>query len=128
MWINDVKPTKLKKYEKEKILIQVSELLGRFPKLKNNVSRFEIKAGRLYLIYLVEKYGWDNPDIKITVPLIDGRYQEFYIARVVICDNKAQKCRLDWQSSDGKWIDLKLGTLEECFKFIEEDEWFNGII
>ncbi|MEN8905568.1 MAG: hypothetical protein ABF289_06370 [Clostridiales bacterium] len=128
MWVYNPKPAKLKQHEKAKLLEFVSEFVKNSTKLSGVISRFDIKAGRLYLYHLVEKYGWDDPKVQFTIELIDGKYQEFYLARIMIIDVKGEKCRLDWQRHNGQWMDLKEGTLEECLKFIENDEWFSNFI
>jgi hypothetical protein len=126
MWIYNPKPAKLKQHERARLLEFVSEFVKNSTKLSSVISRFEIKAGRLYLYNLVEKYGWDDPKVQFTKELIDGKYQEFYLARIMIRDGKGEKCRLDWQRHNGQWMDLKEGTLEKCLKFIEDDEWFSN--
>ena len=89
------------------------------------VHRIQIKAGRLYIYYLNEQYGWNDPDKTFIKPLIDGKYNEFPLARIMIIDSNSSKCRLDWQRHNGQWMELKEGNLEECLKFIEDDDWFS---
>ena len=125
VWVYSPKPAKLNQADKISITNKVSEFIKNSSKLNKIVHRIQIKAGRLYIYYLVEKYGWDDPNRTFINPLIDGKYNEFPLARIMIIDSKSLKCRLDWQRHNGQWMDLKEGTLEECLKFIEDDEWFS---
>lgn len=121
VWVYSPKPAKLNKYDKDLITNKVSEIIKNSSKLNRVVHRIQIKAGRLYLYHLCEQYGWDDPDNTFIKPLIDGRYNEFPLARIMIINSN----RLDWQRHNGQWIDLKEDTLEECLKFIEDDDWFS---
>jgi len=125
-WVYSPKPAKLNQYDKDVITNKASEFIKNSLKLNKVVHRIQIKAGRLYLYYLHEQYGWNDPDRTFIKPLIDGKYNEFPLARIMIINSKPLKCRLDWQRDNGQWIDLKEGNLEECLKFIEEDEWFSN--
>lgn len=126
IWVYSPKPAKLDQNKKDLITIQVSKIINNSSKLDSVVHRFEIKAGRLYLYHLHEQYGWDDPNKTFKTPLVDGRYKEFPLARIMIINSNCSKCRLDWQRPNEQWMDLMEGTLEECFKFIEEDEWFSN--
>ena len=125
MWVYDPKPAKLTKYNKETLKLKVEKLIKSTEKLSMVVNRFDIRAGRVYIYHLVEKFGWDDPNVKFIKPLIDGRYNEFPLARIMLIDTKGENCRLDWQRHNGEWMALKEGSLEVCIKFIEEDDWFS---
>ena len=120
------KPSKLDQNKKDLITDRVSKIIKNSSKLNSVVYRFEIKAGRLYLYHLYEQHGWDDSNKTFIKPLIDGRYKEFPLARIMIINSNCSKCRLDWQRSNGQWMDLMEGNLEECLKFIEEDDWFSN--
>ncbi|MDR3062514.1 MAG: hypothetical protein LBU40_00050, partial [Methanobrevibacter sp.] len=62
------KPVKLTKDEKIKINAIVKEEIEKNEKLKKDVARINIKAGRVYF------YFWDEIDVdrKYIVPIIDG--------------------------------------------------------
>ena len=124
MWVYDPKPAKFTKYNKETLKLKVDKLIKSTEKLSMVVNRFDIRAGRVYIYHLVENSGWDDPNVKFIKPLIDGRYNEFPLARIMLIDTKGENCRLDWQRHNGKWMPLKEGSLEVCIKFIEEDDWF----
>jgi hypothetical protein len=125
VWVYSPKPAKLTQYHKDLITNKVSEIIKSSSKLNKVVHRIQIKAGRLYLYHLSEQYGWNDPSKTFIKPLIDGRYNEFPLARIMIINNDGSKCRLDWQRHNGQWMDLKEGSLEECLKFIENDDWFS---
>jgi len=125
VWVYSPKPAKLNKYDKDLIINRVSNIIKGSSRLNKVVHRIQIKAGRLYLYHLHEQYGWDDPSKVFIKPLIDGKYNEFPLARIMIINSNCLKCRLDWQRHNGEWMDLKEGTLEECLKFIEDDDWFS---
>jgi hypothetical protein len=125
MWVYSPKPAKLNKALKALLLDKVSYSVRESSKLNAVVNRIEIKAGRVYLYHLSEQYGWDDPSRTFIKPLIDGRYNEYPLARIMIINSDGSKCRLDWQRHNGQWMDLKEGNMEECIKFIEDDDWFS---
>ena len=123
-WVYSPKPAKLTKNNKEALQLKVDKLIKSSEKLSMIVNRFNIRAGRVYLYHLVEQFGWDDPNAKFIKPLIDGRYNEFPLARIMLIDAKGENCRLDWQRHNREWIHLEEGSLEACIKFIEDDDWF----
>jgi len=125
VWVYNPKPAKLNKYQKDLITDKVSEIIKNSSKFNTIVHRIQIRAGRLYIYHLCEQYGWNDPSNTFIEPLIDDKYNEFPLARIMIINSNCSKCRLDWQRHNGQWMDLKEGTLEECLKFIEEDDWFS---
>jgi hypothetical protein len=58
--------------------------------------------------------------------LIDGKYLEFLLARITVYDQNGSECTADWLRHTGQWHVLNKGTIEECLKFIEDNQqWFN---
>jgi hypothetical protein len=111
-WVYSPKPTKLTKYEKEEILKKVTQYVEESTKLKEKVSRLDVKAGRIYLYELVEQF---NPEGAIFIkPLIDGKYLEFPLGRITLYDSIGENCTADWQRHTGQWITLYEGNLEDC--------------
>ena len=112
--LNDIKKLSLKK--------EVQSFIESSSKLSKSINRFEIKAGRVYFFQLVEQFGWDDPDARFIIPLIDGRYAEFKYARITIYPNE---CTLDWQRHNEQWIAVFRGTFTECLHYMDErNEWF----
>ena len=124
IWENKLTPAKLTKYDKEALRIRVDKIIKSSEKLSMVVNSFDIRAGRVYIYHLVEQFGWDDPNAKFKKPLIDGRYNKFPLARIMLIDAIGENCRLDWQYRNRDWIHLEEGSLEVCIKFIEEDDWF----
>ncbi len=115
-------PVKLSETEKSSLKMEVQTFIENSPKLKKTINRFDVKAGRIYFYHLVEQYGWDDPDSRFIIPLIDGKYCEFKYARITIYP---QQYTLDWQRSNDQWMTLFSGSLIECLQHMNErDEWF----
>ena len=126
MWVFDPKtPAKISKHQKEALKQKVDGLIKSSNKLSKVTYRFDIRAGRVYIYHLVEQFGWDDPNAIFIKPLIDGRYNEFPLARIMLVDARGEKCRLDWQRHNGEWMPLYEDCLEACIRFIEEDDWFS---
>ena len=123
VWIQgNPKPQKLDNSKKIALIKEVISFLGNSQKLSNSISRFELKAGRVYFFQLVEQFGWDDPNARFIMPLIDGRYAEFKYARITIYANE---CTLDWQRHNDQWMSIFSGTFTECLQYMDEgDEWF----
>ena len=116
------KPIKLDVRKKVSISNEVHSFVENSAKLSKSVNRFEVRAGRVYFYQLVEQFGWNNPESKFIVPLIDGKYVEFKYARITIYP---LECTLDWQRSNDQWMSLFTGTMKECLQFMEDGgEWF----
>ncbi len=116
------RPIKLDGRKKESINNDVKPFIENSAKLSKSVNRFEVKAGRVYFYQLVEQFGWNNPEVKFTIPLIDGKYVEFHYARITLFPNE---CSLDWQRYNNQWMSLFTGTMKECLQFMEDgNEWF----
>jgi hypothetical protein len=115
-------PVKLTDIKKILLKSEVRSFIENSPKLSKSINRFEVKAGRIYFYELVEQHGWDDPNSRFIVPLIDGKYLECKYARITIY---AQLCTLDWQRHNDQWMAIFSGSLNECLQHMNErDEWF----
>jgi len=123
-WVYSPKPVKLTKYEKEEILKKVTQYIDSSTKLKEKVSRIEVKAGRVYLYKLVEQALPLPKGAVLIKPLIDGKYFESILGRITLYDPKGQECTADWQRYNDQWLNLNKGNLESCLKFMEKETWF----
>jgi len=123
IWVKGPKrPVKLDSRKKDSIINEVESFIENSDKLSNRVSHFEIRAGRVYFYHLVEQFGWNDPNLRFTVPLIDKKYIEFLYGRITIF---IDECSLDWQRHNNKWVSVFTGTFAECLHFMnEQDEWF----
>jgi len=117
------KPVKLDKKEKNKILAIVEEEIAKTTKLKKDIVRINILAGRIYLYSEWELKG-EGPfigDLK-TGDMIEEKY-----ARITIFDKEYKNCTLDWQRHNDQWITIEKGSLKHCIKEAEEDPRFHSI-
>ena len=122
-WVYSPQVAKLSKKEKEEITLRVNKNLAESGKLKEKVSRIEVKAGRIYFYELVERYIPDG--CVLMKPLIDGKYSEFVCGRITLYDNNGNKCTADWQRHNNQWMSLFEGSLENCIKHMNNpDSWF----
>lgn len=123
LWVQSAPvPVKVTDIKKRLLKSEVQAFIENSPKLLKAINRFDIKAGRIYFYHLVEQFGWDNPDSRFIVPLIDGKYVEFKYARITIY---AQQCTLDWQRHNDQWMTIFSGSLNECLQHMKEgDGWF----
>ena len=122
VWIRVKKPIKISQWEKESLMEKIEAEIAKTTKLRQAVSRIEIRAGRVYLYHLYEPTITEG--VIFTVPLIDGKYLEFPYARITMYYPPYNDCSLDWQTSDKKWMTLEEGTLEECIQKAELSDWF----
>ncbi|MEW5821331.1 MAG: hypothetical protein AB1782_14150 [Cyanobacteriota bacterium] len=122
-WTYKLKPAKLTKNEKEIIKAQVLKFIDSSEKLKEKVSRIDLKAGRVYLYHLVEQFHAEGAIL--IKPLIDGKYCEFHFGRITLYDSKGYNCTADWQRYNDQWFNLHEGTLENCLIFMESDAYFS---
>ncbi|KZX15083.1 hypothetical protein MBCUR_03180 [Methanobrevibacter curvatus] len=115
------KPVKLTKDEKIKINAIVKEEIEKNEKLKKDVARINIKAGRVYF------YFWDeiDEDRKYIVPIIDEKYIEYMYGRITIFDKELKNCTLDWQRHNNQWMQLGDGSLVSCINQMEKNSWFH---
>ena len=117
------KPVKLDKNEKSELLAIVKEEIAKTTKLKKDIVRINILAGRIYLYSEWELKG-EGPfigDLK-TGDMIEEKY-----ARITIFDKEYKNCSLDWQRHNDQWIAIKKGSLKHCIKEAEEDSMFHSI-
>jgi hypothetical protein len=122
VWAPSNTPMKFSKTEKEGLMKKVEVEIAKTTKVKQAVSRIDIRAGRVYLYYLYEP---SKPEGAVfTVPLIDGKYLEFPYARITIFDKYCRRCSLDWQRHNNQWMTLEEGSIEECIQKMELSEWF----
>lgn len=124
IWMYHPVPQKLKDTEKLLLKSKIMEFIQTSEKLSKTINRIEIRAGRIYLYYLVEQFGWEAPDAKFIIPLIEGKYDEFPYARITVLKNG--KFSLGWQRSNEKWMVIFEGTLMDCLKYLTKDiDFFN---
>ena len=125
VWVKgNPKPVKLSEYDKEKLKTRIKVEVEKYPDLQNRISRMEIKAGRIYLYELHEVKPL-LPQAQYTLPLIDGKYFEFIIARITVC---ISSCSLDFQCDNNRWMTVDRGTLEECIEKITSSGWFDRLL
>jgi hypothetical protein len=124
-WVYDPKPAKLTQSVKDELRTNVRDLVTSHPRLKSEVSRIDIRAGRIYLFHLVEQYIPENRNVNYVELLIDGKYAELPMARITLYDADGSHCTADWLRHTGQWYDLHKGRLEDCLAFIEgNSHWF----
>jgi len=123
-WVYSPKPAKLTKYEKEDIRKKVIQFVENSTKLKEKVSRIEVKAGRIYLYKLVEQILPLSKGVILIKPLIEDKYAEFILGRITLYDSKGEKCTADWQRYNDQWLTYHKGNLNSCLAFIETEGWF----
>jgi len=123
-WQYSPKPVKMGVRDKEKLSAKLQQFIDESGKIRQRVNRFEVKAGRVYLFHLVEQFGWDNPEVRFRIPLIEGKYAEFPFARITFYDLEWKECTAAWQRHNGQWIVLHEGSIDECLNYIENDNTF----
>ena len=101
---------------------RILNALNEMPGVKNEISRLELKAGRIYLYHLVEIFKFEGA--VYIKPLIDDKYVEYPYARITVYDVYAKDCTLDWQRHNEQWISVFEGNLEECIRNIDSLPWF----
>ena len=123
VWVQgNPKPLKLDNLKKMLLIKEVESFIENSQKLSKSINRFELRAGRVYFFQLVEQLGWNDPNARFIIPLIDDRYAEFKYARITIYANQ---CTLDWQRFNDQWMTVFSGTFTECLQHMDErDEWF----
>lgn len=125
VWVYNPKPVKLTQSGKEFLLKRVNDFVASSERLSKEVNRVDIRAGRIYLFHLVEQFVPKDIEVQFIKPLVDGKYAEFPAARITLFDVKGELCTADWLRHTGQWYDIYKGSLEECLKFIEDNEhWF----
>jgi hypothetical protein len=117
------KPQSLNQSKKLLLSNEIEMFIANSPKLSKSINRFDIKAGRVYFYYLIEQHGWNDPEAKFIIPLIEGKYSEFKYARISIFKDE---CILDWQRHNEQWLTIFNGTFAECLEQMNENnEWFH---
>ena len=114
------KPVKLDKKDKKELLDIVNEEIAKTTKLKKDIIRIDIRAGRIYLISEWELKG-EGPFIN---DLKQGDMIEEKYARITLFNKEYTNCTLDWQRHNGQWIVMEEGTLVDCIKEAEKDSRF----
>jgi hypothetical protein len=124
VWVRTGKRSiaKLSEWDKDDLKKKAEAEIEKTSKIKKAVSRITVKAGRIYLFALYEPSITEGA--VFTVPLIDGKYLEFVLARINLHDKDGKICTLDWQRDNKEWMTIDEGTLEECIQKAEESDWF----
>lgn len=126
IWVYSPKPVQLDWFTKDVLLTRVKEFIASSKWLTQMVSRISIRAGRIYIYHLVEAFIPENAEVYFIKPLIEGKYNEFPLARITLYDKKGDTCTVDWQRHTGQWITLHRGALDGCLQFIQDDKtWFS---
>jgi hypothetical protein len=115
------KPVKLTKEEKNEIESIVHDAIEKTEKLKKDIARIHVRAGRVYFYF----HKQAKEDVEYVVPLINGKYLEFIYGRITIFDNKFEHCSLDWERHNNKWEEMEKGSLIGCIKKMENHDWFH---
>ena len=123
VWVKVKKTAKISQNEKDSLMKRIETEIAKTTKIRQAVSRIEIRTGRVYLYKLYEQTLSEG--ITYTVPLIDGKYLEFPYARITIYDPAYRNCSLDWQRHNNQWMTLDEGSLEECIQKAEQSDWFD---
>jgi len=122
-WVQASQRVKFDAGGKAEILRQAQEIVNASAKLRQKVSRMDMRGNRVYLYELFEPSKSEGAIF--TKPIINGKYLEYLYARVTVNNDAATSCTLDWQRHNGQWMELKSGTLQECLTQIENDDtWF----
>jgi len=125
MWVYNPKPAKLTQNAKDFLLKRVNNFVASSERLSKEVNRIDIRAGRIYLFHLVEQFIPTGIEVQFIKPLIDGKYVEYPMARITLFDAKGEQCTADWLRHTGQWYKIYEGSLDECLKFIEDNQqWF----
>ena len=123
VWVKVRKPIKISQLEKNFLKKKIEAEIAKTIKVRQAVSRIEIRAGRVYLYKLYEQIRLEG--VIYTIPLIDGKYIEFPYARITIYNSAYRDCSLDWLRHNDQWMTLDEGSLEECIQKIEQNDWFD---
>ncbi len=124
-WAYNPKPVKLDEFSRNVLLSRTKKFVASSKQLEPIVNRVVIRAGRIYVYHLVEAFIPEGGEAHFIKPLIDGKYNEFPFARITLFDKKGDRCTLDWQRHNGQWATILEDSLDECLKFIQDDEsWF----
>ena len=122
-WVKVKKPIKLTKKEKEDLIDAVKSEIEKTSKLKEDISRINIRAGRIYF-YSERELKGDGPYID---GLKKGDFVEDVYGRITVFKEDYSDCTLDWQRHNDRWMEMSKGSLEKCIKDAEEDSFFQVI-
>ena len=123
MWVYAPTASKFTAAEKALMLDKIKTMVGKHPKISKKISRVDIRSNRIYLYELVEQTIPEGAILK--KPLINDKYLEFPYARITMLDIENDKCSVDCQRYNDKWMTVFGGTLTECIVYIESDDvWF----
>ncbi len=84
-WVYSPKPAQLERFTKDILKDKVQRFIDSSERLSNKVNRIEVRAGRIYLYYLVEPFVPKGEKVRWIKPLIEGKYLEFPLARIIHC-------------------------------------------
>lgn len=118
-WVRVEQPEKFLKKDKEILKDTINCYFDNHKNLKERAKKVEIKAGR---VYLYEYFEVDANSGTIIKPLIEGKYLEMPFARITIYDKQYEKCSAEYQQYNGKWFTILEGSLNNCIKYIAENE------
>jgi hypothetical protein len=123
VWVQKPSKPTFDANSKTRMLQAIQEHIKCMEKLRQKVSRIDMRGNRVYLYHLVEPFRIEG--VTFTKPLIDDNYFEFPYARITLLKADATNCTVDWQRHNDQWISLYEGTLDECLNNIENDNgWF----
>jgi hypothetical protein len=125
IWVRVKKAITLRQSDKEQVQRIVTDAIEKNTKIKENLSRIVIRAGRVYVYKLFEPAHVEGEGISFTQPLIDGKYLEYPFLRISIYSRNYMDCTLDFQRHNDQWMTIDHGTLEECIAKAETSEWFD---
>ncbi|MDR0911168.1 MAG: hypothetical protein LBM96_01035 [Methanobrevibacter sp.] len=114
------KPVKLSKKDKEELMEIVESEIQKYDKLKEDIDRINIRAGRIYFYYHVEL----TEDREYAEGLEKGDILEYGYGRITIFDNEYNNCSLDWLRHTGKWFPIFDGNLKQCIAEMESSSHF----
>jgi len=117
------KPIKLTEKEKEDLMNTLKLEIEKTSKLKKDISRIHIRAGRIYF-YSERELKGDGPYIN---GLKKGDFVEDMYGRITLFEKDYSNCTLDWQRHNDQWIVISKGKLENCIKEAEEHDFFHVI-
>jgi len=104
-------------------MIIVKSEIEKTTKLKNDITRINIRAGRIYFYSEYELKG-DGPYID---GLKKGDFIEHMYGRITLFDKEYNDCTLDWQRHNDQWIMMKEGNLHDCIMEAENHSFFHVI-
>ena len=117
------KPITLTKKEKEDLMKIIKSEIEKTSKLKSDITRIYIRAGRIYF--------YSEFELKDDGPYIDGLkkgdFVEHVYGRITLFDKDYNDCTLDWQRHNDQWIVMEEGNLHDCIIEAEKHDFFNRI-